>query len=136
MEELKRIGDVRTCSSAFFIRDGKILLGLRHYTKDKWKVISVWTTPGGRCDEGEVLGENLMREVEEETGITNMTITQYVGSYPGAKEGDTVYVFLAETTEEAQLMEPEKFSEWRWFPVDNLPENLISVHIKKFLESL
>lgn len=136
MEELKRIGDVQTCSSAFFIKKGKILLGLRHYTKDKWKVISVWTTPGGRCDDGEILGDNLRRETKEETGITNFTVRQYLGSYSGAKEGDTVHVFLAETEEEPQLMEPEKFSEWRWFPIKDLPESLISPHVKKILAVL
>lgn len=136
MEELQRIGDTQTCSAVFFIREGKILLGLRNYTQDKWKVISVWTTPGGRCDNGEVLERSLRRETEEETGITRFTIRKYLGTYLGAKEGDTVYVFLCDTEEEPKLLEPEKFSEWRWFPVKNLPQNMISPHIDAFLKTL
>jgi len=80
MKELELIGDARTCSSAFFVREGMILLGLRHYTPDKWKAISVWTTPGGRCDEGEVLGQNLIRETNEETGIQNFSVKKYLGT--------------------------------------------------------
>jgi 8-oxo-dGTP diphosphatase len=136
MKELERIGDTTTCSSAFIIRDKKILLGLRHYTPDKWKAISVWTTPGGRCEAGETLGHNLMRETEEETGITELVIKSYLGNYEGGKEGDTVYVFLCETNQEPRLAEPDKFSEWRWFPFDQLPENMIRPQIATILAGL
>ncbi len=100
-------------------RDGKILTGLRNYTKDKWKEISVWTIPGGRCDIGETLEQTLRREVAEEVGITEFEITGFIGEAPGAKEGDRVVIFSCTTNQDEKLMEPEKFSEWRWVSKDD-----------------
>lgn len=96
------------------MRDGKILTGRRHYTPDKWQTISVWTVPGGRCDSGENLQETLQREVREEVGITDFKIVDFIGEVSGAKEGDIVPIFFCTTKQDFKLMEPEKFSEWRW----------------------
>ena len=132
--ELKHKGDVHTCTSAVILRDGKILLGLRHYTQREWKTISVWTTPGGRCDEGESLEEGLRRETMEETGITDLAIKRFLGVVPAAgSQSDTLWVFLCESTGEAKLMEPDKFSEWQWFPLTEIPENFINTAARKLI---
>ncbi|OGZ08181.1 MAG: hypothetical protein A2942_02055 [Candidatus Lloydbacteria bacterium RIFCSPLOWO2_01_FULL_50_20] len=131
--ELEHHGDLHTCSSAVIIREGKILLGLRHYTPDKWKTISVWTTPGGRCEAGESVGDGLRRETSEETGITSLTVRRFLGEVSGMAELDTLWVFLCETTEEPTLMEPEKFSDWKWFPLAELPENFINPSLAQLL---
>ena len=133
ISELKHRGDARTCASAVIIRDGKILLGLRHYTPDKWKSISVWTTPGGRCDRGESVEEGLRRETKEETGISSLTIEQFLGVVPGMAEPDTLWVFLCHTAAEPTLMEPEKFSEWRWFSLAEILENFINPSLLKIV---
>ncbi len=117
-EHLAKKGTPNLCPVAVIIRDGKILQGMRNYTPDKWKTISVWTTPGGRCDEGETLEQTVRREVAEEVGITDLEIKDYIGEVPGAKENDSVPIFFATTTQDAKLMEPEKFSEWRWVPIE------------------
>lgn len=125
--ELARLGDAHTCTCAAIIRDGKILLGLRHYTPKEWKTTSVWTTPGGRSHEGESLEEGMRRETMEETGITDITIRQFLGTVPAAgSQVDTLWVFLCESDAEAKLMEPDKFSEWKWFPLAEIPENFIN----------
>lgn len=135
--ELKRTGDEHVCSSAVIIRDGKILLGLRHYTPDKWKTISVWTTPGGRCERGESVEEGLRRETKEETGITDLAIRRFLGVVPAAgDEKDSLWVFLCEIDSEPQLMEPEKFSEWKWFPLTKIPENFINPELQQLLLAL
>lgn len=134
MDELKRIGNKRTATSAIFIRNGMVLLGLRHYKKSDWKETNVWTTPGGRSEDGETLEHCLRRETREETGMTEFFIREYVGTYPSMKKGDTVHCFLCDTTQEPFLAEPEKFSEWRWFPLDKLPRDLINPHLRKFLK--
>lgn len=115
--KFKEKGSSTTCPVAIIIKDRKILLGLRHYTPDKWKAISVWTCPGGRCDEGETIEQVLRREVREEVGITDLEIKDYIGEVPGAKEGDVVPLFLCKTEQDFKLMEPEKFSEWKWVDI-------------------
>lgn len=135
-QKLATTGNDTTCPVAIIIRDEKVLCGHRHYTPDKWKAISVWTLPGGRCDEGETVEQTLRREVAEETGITDLVVKEYLNDIPGAKEGDKVPLFLCSTNQEAQLMEPEKFSEWKWFSKENLPGTFINAHAREKIVSL
>lgn len=115
--QLSKTGNNTVCPIAIIVRDQKILLGLRNYTPDKWKAISVWTTPGGRCDIGETIEATLRREVREEIGISDLNIIEFIGEIPGAKKDDFVPVFYCTTNEKPRLMEPEKFSEWKWIPI-------------------
>jgi ADP-ribose pyrophosphatase YjhB (NUDIX family) len=134
MNELKEIGNSKMCPGVVLVREGRVLIGLRHYTPDKWKTVSVWTVPGGRCDDGETLEQALRREVAEEVGITDFEITELLGKAPGAKEGDTLYLFKGATNQEAQLLEPEKFSEWKWVSKEDVPENFISFHSRELIK--
>lgn len=78
LDQLAKIGDEKKCPVAIIVRNRAILLGMRNYTPDKWKEISVWTTPGGRCDFGETLEQTLRREVQEEVGITEFQIHDFI----------------------------------------------------------
>ncbi len=117
------MGDGVTCPIAVIVKDCKVLTGHRHYTPDRWKKISVWTIPGGRSDIGETIEQTLRREVAEEVNITDMEILDFIGEMPGAKEGDVVLIFYCTTRQDAKLMEPEKFSEWRWVTVEDYITN-------------
>lgn len=123
IEKLNEIGSEFKCPVAIMLNDKRVLCGYRNYTRDKYKKISVWTNPGGRCEIGETLGETLKREVKEEVGIIEFEILDFIGEAPGAKDGDTIYLFLCDTKEDFKLMEPEKFSEWRWVPVKEYLES-------------
>ncbi len=136
LEKLYQLGNETICPVAILIKDGKILCGLRHYKADEWKDISVWTCPGGRCDTGETIEETLRRETAEETGITEFKILDYIREVPGAEEGDIVPVFACVTSQSPVLMEPEKFSEWRWFSPKDIPENFINNEVRKIIISL
>lgn len=116
--KLNEIGNEFKCPVAIIVKEGRILTGHRHYTKDKWKEISVWTIPGGRCDANETLRQALAREIQEEVGITEFKIVDFIGEVPGAKEGDVVPMFFCTTEQDFKLMEPEKFSEWKWVTKD------------------
>lgn len=131
---LKKVSVKNDIAVAVIIRENKLLIGLRNYTKDVWKDISVWTVPGGHCEKGETFEQTLKRETLEETGIDDLVITEYLGKVAGAKEGDTVYAFKADTKEEPKLMEPDSFSEWKWCPLDALPENFINPEALKLIK--
>ena len=122
------------CTAGIFIRDGKVLLGLRRYEAKHYKDADFWTTPGGRCDEGEDVETTLRREVLEEIGIEAFEIYRELGMVPGAKEGDEVHVFLCGTNEQEKLMEPEKFTEWKWFFKDEIPENFINENVLEMIK--
>jgi ADP-ribose pyrophosphatase YjhB (NUDIX family) len=136
-KQLSKTGNTTACPIAVIIKNEKILIGHRHYTPDKWKTISVWTCPGGRCNAGESLETTLRREVEEETGIKELEILDYIGEVPGAKEGDMVSLFLCKTNQDAQLMEPDKFSEWRWVDLqeyaNDFPGYFINNDVRKMI---
>lgn len=132
-EQLSKIGDMVTCPVIAIVRENKILLGHRHYKADRWKDISVWTIPGGRCDEGETIESALRRETFEETGISDLSIGNYLGEVPGVKEGDRVLIFLGTTNDEPKLMEPEKFSEWSWFNISEIPSSFINEKAKELI---
>ena len=108
---------------ALIEKNGCVLMGLRNYTKDVWKDVSVWTSPGGRSEDSETVEETLRREVQEETGITTLSIENHIASAPGAQGDDIVHFFYCTTTEEPVLMEPEKFSEWKWVPIQDFIDN-------------
>lgn len=135
-EILSKKGNNITCPIAVFIKDNRVLSGYRHYKLDDGKNLSVWTCPGGRCDVGETVEETLRREVYEEIGIKDFTIVEYIGQIEGAKKGDIGLIFLCETSQSPRLMEPEKFSEWRWFSLEELPKSFINKNAKKVIINL
>jgi 8-oxo-dGTP pyrophosphatase MutT (NUDIX family) len=133
---LSKIGTEKICPVALIFKENKILIGLRHYTPDKWKKISVWTLPGGRCDQGEPVEATLRREVAEEVGIKDLEIIEFLGEFPGAKMGDLVWAFKTQTKQEPQLLEPQKFGEWKWVLISEIPANFINKSLLGFMQSL
>ncbi len=131
-------GDGVLCTSAVILNEKKeVLLGLRHYKK-KWEgeliANSLWTTPGGRTDIGETVGDCVAREAFEETGL-RVTPVEYLGELPAARSEDILHVFYCTYTGEPKNMEPEKFGEWKWFSVDAIPENFINPHLREAISA-
>lgn len=136
-DALALAGDGIACTSAIIVLDGKVLLGLRHY-QNKWEgelpTNSLWTTPGGRSDAGETLGECLVRETKEETALTVAPVA-FWGCVPGAKAGDNLYIFQCTIKSgELQNVEDHKFGEWGWFPIDQIPEPFINTHARSIIQ--
>jgi 8-oxo-dGTP diphosphatase len=133
MHVLDLLSKENHCTSAVIVRNGNILLGLRHYRKSNGTILSVWTTPGGRCEKGETIEQCLRRETQEETGIANLEIRAFMRIAPAVFTPDLVYTFFCETEEEPTLMEPDKFSEWKWFPLHEIPKNFINPTILQLI---
>lgn len=111
-------------------KDNKILLGFRN--SDPRKADSelhgegTWTLPGGKVKLKEKLLECAMREVEEETGIkvNSLKLISVVDDMNDYAHFITIGFLCKEFKGEPKVMEPDEITEWRWFDLNNLPENM------------
>ncbi len=114
----------------------QVLLGRRHEDPNKadsvFRVSDVWTMPGGKLEYGESFEEGATREVLEETGIKLrnpkvMCINQDMNEHA---HFITIGLFSREYEGYPQVMEPEEITEWKWFDLDKLPENIYFPSLK------
>jgi len=67
-------GRVKDCACGLLIANDRILLGRR--TADRRIYPNVWDVIGGHLEPGETLEQALIREVEEEVGVTPTAFTR------------------------------------------------------------
>jgi len=111
------------------LKDGKVLLGQRHV--DPIKASSelhgegTWTMPGGKLHFGESFEEGAKREVMEETGveieIKDLEVISLTNDIVPDAHFVTAGMLLKEYPEEPRVMEPDEITQWKWFPIDQLP---------------
>lgn len=126
-EMKKRVG---AGFGVIFLKNDTVLLGRRH--SDPVKADSelhgegTWTLPGGKFDFGEGLTEGAAREVFEETGIRIDPATLEIVSVSSDRILEAHFITIGfrcrEFEGEPRVMEPDEITEWRWFPLDELPE--------------
>lgn len=108
------------------IKDGKLLLGMRKNAFEAGK----WGLPGGHLENREKMEDAAARELAEETSLRAHTLT-FVNVVNNPRQSDH-YIqigFLASGIEgDVYLTEPDRCSEWRWFDLKELPENICSPH--------
>jgi len=112
----------------FLFKDGKILLGKR-IGKTGY---GTWCLPGGHFEWGESLIGAVKRELEEETSIilNNLEFLHLIND-PLEKVHYVHINFIAKNwSGEAKVTEPDKFEEWQFFDLENLPENIFIGHQK------
>ncbi|MGO7207494.1 NUDIX domain-containing protein, partial [Rhizobium ruizarguesonis] len=106
------------------LRDARILLYKRMHPPEA----GYWNIVGGKVDHMEPAEEAARREAEEETGLTIGRIERLCMSEQSieADRQDWISIlYLARDVEgEPQLTEPDKLSDFGWFPLANLPEPL------------
>lgn len=117
----------------------KILLGHRAKKREDTGGIfepDSWTFPGGKQEFGETYFEGAKREVKEETNldISDLELFGAEDDMQPDKHYITLHVIAHSHMGELKTMEPKKEDEWRWFPLDDLPENLYTP-TKKFIEN-
>lgn len=118
--------------------EGKILLGHRVSLKDTGAIHEPgsWALPGGKQEFNETILECAKREVKEETNldIDDLEIFGVVDDIQPSKHFITIHVIANTFKGNLKAMEIEKEDEWRWFDLNNLPENLYSPS-KKFIDN-
>ncbi|MBY0280918.1 MAG: dTMP kinase [Alphaproteobacteria bacterium] len=124
------------------IKDNKVLLGLRQGTG---YMDGYYALPGGKHEGGESLKSSAIREVKEELGITcipeDLSFKGLVHAIPsGGYEitGECAYATfqIHNFTGEITNAEPSKCKEVRFFPIDELPENITNMSRRCILQAL
>lgn len=89
-----------------------------------------WSRPGGEIKFGEYGAEAVEQEVLEETGLKVKVVRPLDSSEvlsPDRKKHWVGFGYLAKhVSGEPVNREPEKHDDIRWFPLDDLPDNLTS----------
>ena len=118
MERSKLRGHQVICS-AFIEKDNKFLIVMCPRFK-------VWRVPGGRTEHGEKLEETLIREMQEETGIT-FGKPKFVGfgqdqqfHVAGQRETSRLIMFFHVKTNEELNLDPDEAEDFKWVTLDDL----------------
>ncbi|MBB3159726.1 NUDIX domain-containing protein [Rhizobium laguerreae] len=106
------------------LRDARILL----YKRMRSPEAGYWNIVGGKVDHMEPAETAARREAEEETGLTigrieRLCISEQI--IDADRQHWISLLYLAHDVEgEPQLTEPDKLSDFGWFPLTDLPEPL------------
>ena len=118
------------------LKDNKVLLGKRN--DDPVKADSLlhgegtWTCPGGKLDFGKKIVEGAKKELFEETGIKANDLKVISVTNEIVHDAHFVTIgFLCKNFEgKPKIMEPEEIEEWRWFSLNEIPENIYPPSLK------
>ncbi|MDP2671081.1 MAG: NUDIX domain-containing protein [bacterium] len=109
-----------------FIQDNKVLLQRRYKTGYE---DGNYTLIGGHVDQGERATQAAVREAKEEIGVDikekDLDFYHLMHRLSGDEERFDIFFFAKSWSGEAKNLEPDKCDDLSWFPLDELPNNLI-----------
>ncbi len=119
MERLK----LRVAVYILLIKEDKVLLGRRFNTG--WQDGN-YGLPSGHLEENETVIGALLRETKEETGVDVKTEDAQFVHVMHRKSIYVDFFFLAKKwSGDPKIMEKDKCDDMQWFPLNNLPENIV-----------
>jgi 8-oxo-dGTP diphosphatase len=107
------------------IKDDELLLGIR---KNTGYGDGTFHPPAGHLEADESVIDALVREAQEEIGVTIAPESVRLAHVMHNASGDGRVAFFLEVKDwqgEVTNLEPEKCEEWRWVPLANLPDHMI-----------
>jgi 8-oxo-dGTP diphosphatase len=121
-------------SYLFLIEDGKILLQRRFQTGFEDGNYGV---PAGHLDGGETAREGCAREIKEEIGIMiepdELEVVHVMHRKGERDERIDFFMTTKQYSGEITNCEPHKCDDLSWFPLDELPENMVD-YVKVAIE--
>ena len=114
---------------------GEILLLRREKTDENRTTTDMWSSPGGEVLFGEAVEDAVKREVKEEIGV-DVEISEFIGYTDQILDVKKVHWHLLEFICEIKkgtpkIMEPDNFSELKWFKLSEIPMNTGISHVIK-----
>jgi 8-oxo-dGTP diphosphatase len=91
-----------------------------------------WAVPGGFVNMDEEIEDAVVRELEEETGLTGIHLEQMhtfgtVGRDPRGRQITIVFMGIADESQ-TELKAGDDAAEAKWFDINELPENMAFDH--------
>lgn len=122
---------IKTGIGVLITDSNKILLGHRvSKAKDTGGIYEPdsWTLPGGKQEYDETIYETAIREVKEETNLDVSNLELFFVSDDMATDRHfvTIDLITSSFSGELRIMEPDKIDEWKWYDINNLPDNIYS----------
>ncbi|MDD4556527.1 MAG: NUDIX domain-containing protein [Alphaproteobacteria bacterium] len=115
----------------------ELLIGLRKSKHGN----GTWSPPGGKLEFSESFEACGIREAKEECNLDLkekdlkiLGVTSDVHENEG-KHFVTIHLFSRKFSGELNLNEPDKFEQWKWTSLDDLPENLFLPALKFIKEN-
>ena len=108
--------ELKVCALGILFKNGDILLGKRSKHRDSYP--NVWDMIGGHCENAETLEQTLIRELQEEIGVTPIMFEQ-IETLFDSNNDHTYHIFVVTNwIGEPTRLQPEEHSQVGWFGID------------------
>jgi 8-oxo-dGTP diphosphatase len=113
---------------------GRLLLLKRSAKSRFWA--GHWEAPGGKIDAGESFDQTLLRETEEETGLTIS-----LDGVAGVSEFElphtrVVQLFMTAHVVSGEIRLSDEHEEYAWLPIEEFTKKNLTVGLRKALNAL
>lgn len=123
--------ELEVCALGILFRNGKILLGKR--AKHRTSYPNVWDMIGGHCESGETLEQTLIRELQEEIGVTPIQFERIQSLYDSNND-HTYHIFVVTDWKgEPECLQPEEHSMIEWFGINEALKLELALHVYREL---